>query len=43
MLRAIAYLGHDGTTPLVDLPTFHFGVHVGNVFDMPRQGEPDSA
>jgi hypothetical protein len=43
MLRAIAYLGHDGTTPLVDLPTFHFGVHVGDVFDMPRRGEPDPA
>ncbi|HEU5266425.1 MAG TPA: endonuclease VII domain-containing protein [Jatrophihabitans sp.] len=43
MLRAIAYLGHDGTTPLVDLPTFHFGVHVGAVFDRPREGEPDAA
>ena len=42
MLRAVAYFGGDGSTPLVDLPTFHFGVHIGDVFDAPR-GEPDAA
>jgi Recombination endonuclease VII len=41
MLRAVAYLGHGDAETAADLPTFHFGVFVGELAEPGPQGYPE--
>lgn len=41
MLRAIAYLSHGDADTAAELPTFHFGVFVGELVEPGPEGEPE--